>query len=128
MIGRHVDRPDRTVGEPDVGVQHHRLGPAGRDVVAVRDAHRDVLVRHDDRARHLDPVGLGFGQPFDDRREVGARVDEHDVDAELAQALEDRATSRDRQFVGQAAHPKARAWVTVHATQTSGDLTGSPPR
>ena len=105
MIGRHVDRPDRTVGEPDVGVQDHRLGAAGRDVVAVGDSHRHVLVRHDDRARHVDAVGLGFGQPFDDRREVGAGVDEHDVDAELAQALEDRATSRDRQFVAHRASP-----------------------
>ncbi len=105
VIGRHVDRPDRAVGEPDVGVQDHGLGAAGREVVAVGHPHRDVLVRHDDGARHVDAVRLGLGQPFDDRREVGAGVDEHDVDAELAQPLEDRAARGDRQVV---AHPDLR--------------------
>lgn len=106
MIGRHVDGPDRTVGKPDVGVQDHRLGPTRCEVVAVRHAHRDVFVWHDDRAWHVDAMCLRLGQAFDDRWEVGAGVDEHDVHTELAQPLEDRASRRDRQVV---AHGVPRA-------------------
>ena len=59
------------------------LGATGAEVVAVGDPHRDVLVRYDDRARYVDAVRVSFRESFDDRREVGARVDQHDVDPEL---------------------------------------------
>ena len=80
--------PDGTVRQPDVRVQHHRLGPTRGEVVAVGHAQRGVLVGDDDRARQFGLVRVGLRQPFDDRREVGPRVDEHDVDAESGQSGE----------------------------------------
>ncbi|CAN5785418.1 hypothetical protein BH23PSE1_BH23PSE1_18320 [soil metagenome] len=94
MLARRVDRADRAVGEADIGVQHHRLGAAGHRVVAVRHAHRGVLVRDDEGARQRGPRGGGLGQPLDDRREVGAGVGEDDIDAERLQPGEDGAAGR----------------------------------
>src|SRR3546814_1331213 len=52
-------------------------------------------------ARQREVPGPGLGKALDDRREVGARVGEHDVDAQRLQPREDRAPRRHRR----ACHP-----------------------
>ena len=105
VVGGGVDRADHAVGQPDVGVEDHRLGAAAGEVVAVGHAHRHVLVGYDDRPRQVTAVGVRLGEALDDRREVGARIHEHDVDTELAEAPEDRATCRDGQLVTHSSPP-----------------------
>ena len=90
MVASGVDRADGAVGEPDIGMQHHRLGAAGHQIIAMRHAHRRVLMRDDERSRQVDAFGGGLGQAFDDRREVGAGIGEDIVDAERLEPGKDR--------------------------------------
>src|SRR3546814_15557423 len=60
-----------------------------------------MLVRDHQGARQREVPGPGLGKALDDRREVGARVGEHDVDAQRLQPREDRAPRRHRR----ACHP-----------------------
>ena len=77
LLAVRVDQSHQRVRGAHVDVHHRGLRPAGREVVAVRHPDRDVLVQ--DR-RH--PRRLRAGRErLDHRREVGARVAEHPVDA-----------------------------------------------
>ena len=74
MFGRGIDRANRTVRKPDVGVCHHGLCLAGRKVVTMCHAHRRIFVRHDQRVRQVNILCRRLGQAFDDRREVGPGI------------------------------------------------------
>ncbi len=55
---RRVDDGAGAVRRPHRDMDHHRLGPAGDQVVAVSHRDRDELVRHGDRARSRLSLGL----------------------------------------------------------------------
>ncbi len=74
MLRRGIDRANRAISQPDIGMRHHCLGFAGRKVIAMRHAHRGIFMRHDKRIGKLDILRIGFGQPFDDRRKIGAGI------------------------------------------------------
>ena len=71
--------PIAPLARPTLVCRITAAGSAGGEEVAVRHRHRHVLVRHDDRQRQRRPVRLALRQPLDDRREVGAGVDEDTV-------------------------------------------------
>ena len=52
-VAREVDQVVDRVPGADIDVDHHRLRPAGHRVGAMRHRDREVLVRHEDRARQL---------------------------------------------------------------------------
>ena len=97
---RHVvavrvhQRADRVAGAYR-DVNHHGRGFAGHLVVAVRHRDSEVLVRDREEARNCFAAARERHEALDDRREVGARVREHVIDAaplERAQeAFGDRA-------------------------------------
>ena len=74
MFGCGIDGPNRTIGKPHIGMRHHRLRLAGRQIIAMRHAHRGIFMRHDQRMRKLDVLGGGFGQSFDDGRKIRTRI------------------------------------------------------
>jgi hypothetical protein len=78
---------DRIAGA-DRDVNHDRRGLAGREVMAVRHRHREVLVRHGhDRRNGVGGVAdAAYG--LDDRREIGAGIGEQRGYAVGAQAAQ----------------------------------------
>ena len=95
-VGEIVDR----IGGADVDVHHHRLRPAGHQVRAVRHGDREILVRHQHRPRHL--AVRAFARAaigLDDRREIGARIGEEEIDAVLGKRAQENL-ARDRRFFG----------------------------
>ena len=84
VVTRGVHQAADRVGGADRDVHHHRRRLAAGAVVAVRHRHRDVLVRHGDELRKLGIAGVA-GNAFHDRREIGARIGEHILDAALAE-------------------------------------------
>ena len=85
---RGVDDTGQCVGGTDDDVDHYRLRPPGHHRVAVRHGHRRRLVRHRDRSRQRLSLRQPFGPRLDERREVGARVGEHVLDAAGGEQLE----------------------------------------
>ena len=95
MFGRGVDRADGAVRQADIGVRHDRLSAAGRQIVAMRHAHRRMLVRNDDGFRQRDILGVRFRQAFDDGGKISAGVGEDVVHADGFQSRQDGAAGGD---------------------------------
>ena len=87
--------PIAQIRQPDVGVRHHCLGAAGREVVAVCHAHRGVLVGDHDGSRQGDILGGGFCQALDDRREIRAGIRKNVVHADGLQPGQEGAAGGD---------------------------------
>ena len=86
VVARRVHQAVDGVAGADRDVDHDGGRLAAGAVVAVRHRHRDVLVRHGDELRDL-AVAAGVARDrLDDRREVGARIGEHVVDAAVGEA------------------------------------------
>ena len=83
-VDQHVD----AVRRANVGVDHHRLRAAVDHGNSVRHADGGVLVRHHHWRRHRAIAARGARECLDDRREVGAGIDEQVVDAVRGQRLQ----------------------------------------
>jgi len=95
MVGGRIERTDRAVRQPDIGVQHHGLGPARQEVIAVRHAERGMFMRNGNGLRQGDAGCGGLGEALDDRREIGSGIGEDIVHAERLQAAEDHTAGAD---------------------------------
>ena len=89
MVGGGIERANRAVRQPDIGVQHHGLGPAGQEVIAVRHAKRGMFMRNGDGLRQGDAGCGSLCKSLDDRRKIGSGVGKDIVHAERLQAAED---------------------------------------
>ena len=67
VLAGGVQEAHERVGHADVDVDHDRLRPAGREVVAMRHADRDRLVRGSQRLGHREAGGGARGQRLDHR-------------------------------------------------------------
>ena len=94
VLARGVEQAHERVGHADVDVDHDRLRPAGGEVVAVRHADRDRLVRGGERLGHREPGGGAARERLDHRREVGAGVGEQPVDPARLEQRRDRPRRR----------------------------------
>ncbi len=81
LVGRRVDDSHERVREPDVGMDHHRLGPAGCKKVTVRQCDRRGLVRHDDRSGRAVGLPAPLGKRLDDRCRIRSGIGEEIVDS-----------------------------------------------
>ncbi len=88
-VARQVDEIVDGVGGADGGVNHHRLRAPGHQIGAVRHADRQVLVRNQDRLRHLGIGLLGPAERFHDRRKIGAGIAEEVVDAVVSERAQE---------------------------------------
>ena len=95
MLGRGIDGADGAVGKADIGMRHHRLRLAGRQIITVGHAHGRILVRNDDRLGQRDLFCRGLRQSFDDRRKIRARIGKDIVHADRFQSREKRAAGGD---------------------------------
>ena len=89
-VARQVGEIVDGVGGADIDVHHHRLRAAGHQIGAVRHGDRQVLVRHQNRLRHLGVGLLGAAEGFHDRRKVGAGIGEEIIDAVIGERAQER--------------------------------------
>ena len=81
VLARGIEQAHERVRHADVDVDHDRLRPARGEVVAVRHADRDRLVRGGERLGHREAGGGAARERLDHRREIGAGIGEQPVDA-----------------------------------------------
>ena len=89
-VARQVGEVVDGVGGADIDVHHHRLRAAGHQIGAVRHGDRQVLVRNQDRLRHLGIGLLGAAEGFHDRRKIGAGIAEEIIDAVVGERAQER--------------------------------------
>jgi hypothetical protein len=127
-VAREIDQIVDRVGGADVDVHHHGLRAAGHQIGAVRHGDGEVLVRHQYRARDFGVAGAGAAERLDDRREVGPRIGEEEIDAVLGERAQEHVAGDRRAgfFLRHGSLPStiehdAEKWVPVfgkHHAQT----------
>ncbi len=90
LVARRVHDRAHRVHRTDADVTHHRLRLARHQVEAVGHTHGEVLVRRDERGREIESRLLESRVRFDDRREVGAGIDEKILRAVALELREER--------------------------------------
>ena len=122
MVAGRVDRPDGAIGQPDIGVQHHRLGAAGDLVEAMRHADRGMFMRHGHRVGQVDAALAGIDQALDDRRKIGPGIGEDIVDAERLELAEQGATGA---HLWRICSHRSLPWIVLSAQDLAASLSGS---
>ena len=85
LISGRVEKTANGVCGAYVDVQHHRLGPAGRVVVAMSHGDSQVLMWNRNWRWHRLVGFPGPAETFDDRWKIRARVAEQVIDAVRSQ-------------------------------------------
>ncbi len=90
IIALGIDQSHDRVRQAHIHVHHGRLGPARRQIVAVRHGDGRRLVGHDQGLRHGQVLQRAVGKGLDHRGEVGAGIAEQIVHADIFEPHQQR--------------------------------------